>query len=36
MVFDYESENSTHVYYLRVALQDGRLGWTSPVWVTWA
>ena len=34
MVFDYEWENSTDVYYLRVELQDGRLGWTSPVWVT--
>ena len=34
MVFDYEWENPTDFYYLRVELQDGRLGWTSPVWAT--
>lgn len=33
MVFDYEQENDTDSYYLRVELRDGRFGWTSPIWV---
>ena len=34
MILDYEWESPCDVYYLRVELQDGRLGWTSPIWVT--
>ena len=26
-------ENDVDSYYLRVELQDGRFGWTSPIWV---
>ena len=33
LVFDYRQENETDSYYLRVELQDGRFGWTSPIWV---
>jgi hypothetical protein len=33
MIFDYTQENDTDSYYLRVLLQDGRFGWTSPIWV---
>ena len=31
--FDYCQENDTDVYYLRVRLMDGRLAWSSPIWV---
>ena len=33
LIFDYEQEQDTDSYYLRVELQDGRFGWTSPIWV---
>ena len=33
LIFDYEQENDVDSYYLRVELQDGRFGWTSPIWV---
>ena len=33
MVFDYHAVNDCDVYYLRVELKDGRLGWTSPIWI---
>lgn len=33
LIFDYEQENDTDSYYIRVELQDGRFGWTSPIWV---
>ena len=33
MIFDYKAEKKTDVYYLRVELDDGRCGWTSPIWV---
>ena len=33
MILDYSSDASTDCYYLRVELKDGRLGWTSPIWV---
>ena len=33
LIFDYNQENDVDSYYLRVELQDGRFGWTSPVWV---
>ena len=31
--FDYEPENDTDYYYLRVELSDGRFAWTSPIWI---
>lgn len=31
--FDYCQEQETDVYYLRVKLVDGRLAWSSPIWV---
>ena len=33
MLYDYQAESECDVYYLRVELQDGRVGWTSPIWV---
>ncbi|MBE6608714.1 MAG: DUF3604 domain-containing protein [Ruminococcaceae bacterium] len=32
-VFDYRQENEIDNFYLRVELQDGRFGWTSPIYV---
>ena len=34
LIFDYERESETDCYYLRVELEDGRFGWSSPVWVS--
>lgn len=34
MLFDYNAENDTDYYYLRVELEDGRFGWTSPIWIS--
>ncbi len=31
--FDYEPENETDCYYLRVELEDGRFAWSSPIWI---
>ncbi len=31
-VLDYKQERETDSYYLRVELEDGRFGWTSPIW----
>lgn len=33
VVFDYRQEEDTDSYYLRVELEDGRFGWTSPIFV---
>ena len=33
LIFDYKAEKKTDVYYLRVELEDGRCGWTSPIWI---
>lgn len=33
LILDYEQEQDTDSYYIRVELQDGRFGWTSPIWV---
>ena len=33
LIFDYDQEQDTDSYYIRVELQDGRFGWTSPIWV---
>lgn len=30
---DYKKVQDTDYYYLRVELEDGRFGWTSPIWV---
>ena len=32
-IFDYDQEQKTDSFYLRVELKDGRFGWTSPIWV---
>lgn len=32
-IFDYRKENKTDYYYIRVKLTDGRLAWSSPIWV---
>lgn len=32
-VYDYCADSPCDSYYLRVELTDGRLGWTSPIWV---
>ncbi|MBQ4353530.1 MAG: DUF3604 domain-containing protein [Clostridia bacterium] len=34
LVYDYRQEQETDCYYLRVKLADGRLAWTSPIWVS--
>ena len=31
-IIDYRQEQETDCYYLRVELEDGRCGWTSPIW----
>ena len=33
MAIDYCADTPCDFYYLRVELEDGRLGWTSPIWV---
>ncbi|MCR5042054.1 MAG: DUF3604 domain-containing protein [Clostridia bacterium] len=33
VVLDYSADTPCDSYYLRVELTDGRLGWTSPIWV---
>lgn len=33
LILDYKQETPCDCYYLRVELEDGRFGWTSPVWV---
>lgn len=33
LAFDYCQEQDTDYYYLRIELEDGRYGWTSPIWV---
>ncbi|MCQ2430468.1 MAG: DUF3604 domain-containing protein [Clostridia bacterium] len=33
LFFDYKVEGPEDHYYLRVELEDGRFGWTSPVWI---
>ena len=30
---DYNPENETDFYYVRVELSDGRMAWSSPIWV---
>lgn len=34
LVIDYRQESEKDSYYLRMELEDGRFGWTSPIWVT--
>lgn len=33
LLFDYVPERGEDWYYLRVRLADGRLAWTSPIWI---
>ena len=33
LILDYKQETASDCFYLRVELEDGRFGWTSPVWV---
>lgn len=33
LIFDYAVEKETDFYYLRAELEDGRCGWTSPIWI---
>ena len=33
MVFDYRQERLRDCYYLRVLLKDGRMAWSSPIWI---
>lgn len=33
LFFDYRVEKDEDCYYLRVELEDGRFGWTSPIWI---
>ncbi len=33
-IIDYRQELETDCYYLRVELEDGRCGWTSPIWAS--
>ena len=33
LIFDYYRESAADCYYLRVELEDGRFGWSSPIWV---
>ena len=33
LFFDHKVESDCDVYYLRVELEGGRCGWTSPIWV---
>jgi hypothetical protein len=33
-LYDYRVERDTDYYYLRIEQMDGRMAWTSPVWVT--
>ena len=34
VIFDYNRETPCDCYYLRAELDDGRFGWTSPIWVS--
>ncbi|MBQ8509658.1 MAG: DUF3604 domain-containing protein [Clostridia bacterium] len=33
LIFDYHQEQESDSYYLRVKLSDGRMAWSSPIWV---
>ena len=33
LFYDYRQEQDEDCYYLRVELTDGRMAWTSPIWV---
>lgn len=34
MIYDYDAERKTDYYYIRVELTDGRMAWSSPIWIT--
>ena len=33
LFFDYRKEQAIDYYYIRVMLKDGRMAWSSPIWV---
>jgi hypothetical protein len=33
LIYDYKAERDTDYYYLRVEQHDGRMAWTSPIWI---
>jgi hypothetical protein len=33
LFFDYRKEQDTDYYYIRARLKDGRMAWSSPIWV---
>ena len=33
LVFDYKKEKDTDYYYIRAKFKDGRMAWSSPLWV---
>lgn len=33
LIFEYRAERATDYYYLRVEQTDGRIAWTSPIWI---
>jgi len=33
VIYDYKQENDVDYYYLRVKLADGRMAWSSPIWI---
>ena len=33
LLFDYKREKSTDYYYVRARLKDGRMAWSSPIWI---
>ena len=34
VIFDHRAEKETDYYYIRVVLADGRMAWSSPIWVS--
>ena len=32
-LFDYRKEQAVDYYYVRARLKDGRMAWSSPIWV---
>lgn len=34
LMFDYKAKRDTDYYYLRIKQMDGRMAWTSPIWIS--
>lgn len=34
LIYDYRQETDCDCYYVRVTLSDGRMAWSSPIWVS--